>query len=135
MYLIFICFFGDMEHFSWIISGTIINNLEGCDILTSSNFNMACQLLEVRVFFCVCIKPYKKSRDDLVCLRVSPLPQVDPKVLEKSLTQRSLTTNRELVSKPLTFAQAVDGRDALVKVTMSHLTPKFTLSKRWRLTL
>ncbi|XP_071373725.1 unconventional myosin-VIIb [Centroberyx affinis] len=71
---------------------TIVNNLEGCDILTSSHFSMASQLLEV-----------------------------DPKVLEKSLTQRSFMTVRESVTKPLTSAQAMDGRDAFVKAIYGRL--------------
>uniref|UniRef100_A0A4W6DHW4 Myosin VIIBa n=1 Tax=Lates calcarifer TaxID=8187 RepID=A0A4W6DHW4_LATCA len=71
---------------------TIINNLESCDILTSSSFNVASQLLEV-----------------------------DPKALEKSLTQRSLMTTRESVTKSLTSAQAVDGRDAFVKAIYGRL--------------
>lgn len=44
------------------------------------------------------------------------LPQVDPKALGKCLTQRSFQTAREHVTKSLTSAQAVDGRDAFVKV-------------------
>ncbi|XP_078115998.1 unconventional myosin-VIIb [Sander vitreus] len=72
--------------------GTIVNNLEGCDILKSSNSNMASQLLEV-----------------------------DPKALEKSLTQRSFMTARESVTKALTSAQAVDGRDAFVKAIYGRL--------------
>lgn len=46
------------------------------------------------------------------------LPQVDPKELEKSLTQRSFMTARESVSKALTSVQAKDGRDAFLKVTL-----------------
>ncbi|KAI4829194.1 hypothetical protein KUCAC02_023254, partial [Chaenocephalus aceratus] len=65
---------------------TIVNNLEGCGILQSSHFKMASQLLEV-----------------------------DPKALEKSLTQRSFMTAKESVTKPLDSAQAVDCRDAFVK--------------------
>ncbi|XP_070689056.1 unconventional myosin-VIIb [Pempheris klunzingeri] len=72
--------------------GTILNNLEGCNIHTSSHFSMASQLLEVA-----------------------------PKALEKSLTQRSFMTARESVSKPLTSAQAVDGRDAFVKAIYGRL--------------
>ncbi|XP_055364625.1 unconventional myosin-VIIa isoform X2 [Betta splendens] len=72
--------------------GTIVNNLEGSDILKSSHFNMASQLLEV-----------------------------DPKVLEKALTQRSFMTARESVTKSLTCAQAVDGRDAFVKAIYGRL--------------
>uniref|UniRef100_A0A3P8TVQ5 Si:ch73-194h10.2 n=1 Tax=Amphiprion percula TaxID=161767 RepID=A0A3P8TVQ5_AMPPE len=63
---------------------TIVNNLEGCEIHKSPHFDMACQLLE----------------------------QVDPKALDKSLTQRSFMTARESVIKGLTSAQALDGRDA-----------------------
>ncbi|RXN19441.1 unconventional myosin-VIIb [Labeo rohita] len=71
---------------------TIRNNLEGCDVLTSTHFKMAAQLLEVA-----------------------------PNSLDVSLTQRSLMTNRESVSKPLTSAQAVDGRDAFVKAIYGKL--------------
>ncbi|XP_071779574.2 unconventional myosin-VIIb isoform X1 [Centroberyx gerrardi] len=71
---------------------TIVNNLEGCDILTSSHFSMASQLLEV-----------------------------DPKALEKSLTQHSFMTARESVTKPLTSAQAMDSRDAFVKAIYGRL--------------
>ncbi|KAI7807246.1 putative unconventional myosin-VIIb-like, partial [Triplophysa rosa] len=71
---------------------TMMNNLEGCDVLTSSHFSMAAQLLEVA-----------------------------PKALDVSLTQRSLMTNRESVSKPLTPAQAMDGRDAFVKAIYGKL--------------
>eukprot|EP00064_Thunnus_orientalis_P003654 superscaffoldBa00000309_g3665 len=71
---------------------TIVNNMEGCDILSSSHFNMVSQLLEV-----------------------------DPKALEKSLTQRSFMTARESVTKHLTSAQAVDGRDAFVKAIYGRL--------------
>ncbi|CAG5861859.1 unnamed protein product [Menidia menidia] len=46
---------------------------------------------------------------------------VDPKALEKSLTQRSVTTTRETVTKPLTSGQAVDGRDAFVKAIYGRL--------------
>uniref|UniRef100_A0AAQ5XKT1 Uncharacterized protein n=1 Tax=Amphiprion ocellaris TaxID=80972 RepID=A0AAQ5XKT1_AMPOC len=66
--------------------GTIVNNLEGCEIHKSPHFDMACQLLEV-----------------------------DPTALDKSLTQRSFMTARESVIKGLTSAQALDGRDAFVK--------------------
>uniref|UniRef100_A0A3Q3VZU9 Uncharacterized protein n=1 Tax=Mola mola TaxID=94237 RepID=A0A3Q3VZU9_MOLML len=72
---------------------TVENNLEACDIVKSSHFNMASQLLE----------------------------QVAPKELEKSLTQRSFMTARESVSKALTSAQAVDGRDAFVKAIYGRL--------------
>ena len=42
--------------------------------------------------------------------------QVNPRVLEKSLTQRSIQTTRERVTKALDWEQAQDGRDAFVKV-------------------
>ncbi|XP_070765301.1 unconventional myosin-VIIb [Enoplosus armatus] len=71
---------------------TVVNNLEGCEIHTSSHFSMASQLLEVA-----------------------------PKALEKSLTQRSFMTARESVTKSLTSAQAVDGRDAFVKAIYGRL--------------
>ncbi|XP_068447337.1 unconventional myosin-VIIb [Clinocottus analis] len=72
--------------------GTIVNNLEGCEILASSHFEMSSQLLEV-----------------------------EPKELEKSLTQRSFMTARESVTKPLTSVQAVGGRDAFVKAIYGRL--------------
>uniref|UniRef100_A0A3Q2QHE4 Myosin VIIB n=1 Tax=Fundulus heteroclitus TaxID=8078 RepID=A0A3Q2QHE4_FUNHE len=62
---------------------TIVSNLEGCDVAKSAHFSMASQLLEV-----------------------------DPKALEKCLTQRSVTTARDTVNKPLNAGQALDGRDA-----------------------
>ncbi|XP_030582566.1 unconventional myosin-VIIa [Archocentrus centrarchus] len=71
---------------------TIINNLEGCDVLASTHFKMASELLEV-----------------------------DPKALGKCLTQRSFQTARESVTKSLTSAQAVDGRDAFVKAIYGRL--------------
>ncbi|KAK9973280.1 hypothetical protein ABG768_024020 [Culter alburnus] len=71
---------------------TIMNNQEGCDILSSPHFKMAAQLLEV-----------------------------SPDALDASLTRRSLMTNRESVSKPLTSAQAVDGRDAFVKAIYGRM--------------
>ncbi|KAJ3600120.1 hypothetical protein NHX12_034070, partial [Muraenolepis orangiensis] len=71
---------------------TNINNMEGCDIVESSHLNMAGKLLEV-----------------------------NPKALEKSLTQRSFQTNQEKVTKPLTSEQALDGRDAFVKAIYGRL--------------
>uniref|UniRef100_A0A3B4GVU8 Unconventional myosin-VIIa-like n=1 Tax=Pundamilia nyererei TaxID=303518 RepID=A0A3B4GVU8_9CICH len=62
---------------------TIVDNLEACNVHTSTNFKMASELLEV-----------------------------DPKALGKGLTQRSFQTAREHVTKCLTSAQAMDGRDA-----------------------
>uniref|UniRef100_A0A8K9Y533 Myosin VIIBa n=1 Tax=Oncorhynchus mykiss TaxID=8022 RepID=A0A8K9Y533_ONCMY len=47
--------------------------------------------------------------------------EVDPKALEKSLTQRSFMTSRESVTKPLTSAQAMDGKDAFVKAIYGRL--------------
>uniref|UniRef100_A0A8C1G1S3 Si:ch73-194h10.2 n=1 Tax=Cyprinus carpio TaxID=7962 RepID=A0A8C1G1S3_CYPCA len=49
------------------------------------------------------------------------LGNVAPNALDVSLTQRSLMTNRESVSKPLTSAQAVDGRNAFVKAIYGRL--------------
>ncbi|KAK0137915.1 Unconventional myosin-VIIa [Merluccius polli] len=72
--------------------GTTMNNMEGCDIIDSSHFKMAGKLLEV-----------------------------NPKVLEKSLTQRSFQTSRETVTKPLTSEQALDSRDAFVKAIYGRL--------------
>ncbi|TMS19901.1 Unconventional myosin-VIIa [Larimichthys crocea] len=72
--------------------GTIVNNLEACKVNKSSHFNMVCQLLEVA-----------------------------PKQLENSLTQRFFTTARDSVTKSLTSAQAVDGRDAFVKAIYGRL--------------
>uniref|UniRef100_A0A3P9LF06 Si:ch73-194h10.2 n=1 Tax=Oryzias latipes TaxID=8090 RepID=A0A3P9LF06_ORYLA len=71
---------------------TIVSNMEGCELCKCSHFNMASQLLEV-----------------------------DPKALETSLTQRSVSTIKETVSKFLTRAQAVDGRDAFVKALYGKL--------------
>uniref|UniRef100_A0A8C9R3J4 Si:ch73-194h10.2 n=1 Tax=Scleropages formosus TaxID=113540 RepID=A0A8C9R3J4_SCLFO len=51
----------------------------------------------------------------------SPLKMVDTKALDSSLTKRSVMTNRESVSKPLSSAQATDGRDALVKAIYGRL--------------
>ncbi|XP_029684521.1 unconventional myosin-VIIb [Takifugu rubripes] len=72
--------------------GTTINNLEVCNIVKSSHFSMASQLLEV-----------------------------DSKELEQSLTQRSFMTATDSVSKVLTSAQAVDGRNAFVKAIYGRL--------------
>ena len=47
--------------------------------------------------------------------------QVDPRALEQSLIQRSFMTTKESVTKPLTSAQALDGRDAFVKVTLGRM--------------
>ncbi|XP_054605643.2 unconventional myosin-VIIb [Nothobranchius furzeri] len=71
---------------------TIVNNLEGCDVLKSSHFNTASQLLEV-----------------------------DPGALESSLTQRSVTTARDTVKILLNPLQALDGRDAFVKAIYGRL--------------
>lgn len=51
---------------------------------------------------------------------VSNTNQVNSKELEKCLTQRSIMTTRESVTKALTISQAVDGKDAFVKVTSAH---------------
>ncbi|XP_035276926.1 unconventional myosin-VIIb-like [Anguilla anguilla] len=72
--------------------GTILNNMEGCDIMNSDHFKMAAKLLEV-----------------------------DIHALETSLTYRSILTNRESVTKPLTSEQAMDGRDAFVKAIYGRM--------------
>ncbi|CAL8392977.1 unnamed protein product [Boreogadus saida] len=72
--------------------GTSADNLEGCDIIESTHFNMAAKLMEVNA-----------------------------KVLEKSLTQRSFQTNRERVITSLNSEQAQDGRDAFVKAIYGRL--------------
>lgn len=56
---------------------------------------------------------------------VSSRPQVDPTALEKCLTQRAVTTARDTVNKPLNSDQALDGRDAFVKVTATS-SPMFS---------
>ncbi|XP_015236451.1 PREDICTED: unconventional myosin-VIIa-like [Cyprinodon variegatus] len=71
---------------------TIVKNLEGSNVASSSHFNMASKLLEV-----------------------------DPAALEKCLTQRSVTTARDTVNKPLNSEQALDGRDAFVKAIYGRL--------------
>ncbi|XP_062306688.1 unconventional myosin-VIIa [Osmerus eperlanus] len=71
---------------------TISNNMESCEILSSSHFTVASSLLEV-----------------------------DPRALETSLIQRSFMTTKESVTKPLTSAQALDGRDAFVKAIYGRL--------------
>jgi len=53
----------------------------------------------------------------LLILACGPGAQVNSRVLEKSLTESSFQTNLEKVTKPLTAQQALDGRDAFVKVT------------------
>ncbi|XP_053723097.1 LOW QUALITY PROTEIN: unconventional myosin-VIIa [Synchiropus splendidus] len=75
-----------------VFEGTIINNLEACDIRTTASFKMACQLLEV-----------------------------ESEMLEKSLTEHYFSTSRESVTKRLTSAQAVDSRDAFVKAIYGRL--------------
>ncbi|XP_061098661.1 unconventional myosin-VIIb-like [Conger conger] len=72
--------------------GTIMNNLESCDIMNSDHFKMAAKLLEV-----------------------------DTKTLETSLTYRSILTNKETVSKPLSSEQAIDGRDAFAKAIYGRI--------------
>ncbi|KAJ8389610.1 hypothetical protein AAFF_G00118470 [Aldrovandia affinis] len=72
--------------------GTVLNNLESCDVMTSKHFSMAAKLLEV-----------------------------DIKVLETSMTHRSFLTTRERVSKPLSSDQAMDGRDAFVKAIYGRM--------------
>ncbi|XP_076009589.1 unconventional myosin-VIIa isoform X1 [Genypterus blacodes] len=73
-------------------NATIVKNMEACDIVNSSSFKMTSELLEV-----------------------------DSKALEQNLTQRTFMTARENLTKPLTSAQAVDGRDAFVKAIYGRL--------------
>ncbi|XP_051719592.1 unconventional myosin-VIIa [Ctenopharyngodon idella] len=72
--------------------GTIINNMDSCDVLSSNNFSVSAKLLEV-----------------------------EDAVLEKSLTYRSFMTNREIVAKPLSSEQATDTRDAFAKAMYGRL--------------
>lgn len=96
-----------------------MKNLEACNVVKSSHFNMASELLEV----CVVFFPSNAKRGspfDLVLTAfVRPRPsQVNPTELGKCLTQRTFMTARESVTKALTISQAMDGRDAFVKVTL-----------------
>lgn len=63
------------------------------------------------------------------------LPQVTPKELEKGLTQHSITTATESVTKVLTSAQAVDGKDAFVKVTSLAHDLSSDVDQMWMLVL
>lgn len=72
--------------------GTILNNMDSCDVLSSSHFSIMAKLLEV-----------------------------DKADLDNSLTYRSLITNRERVSKPLSKKQATDTRDAFAKAIYGRL--------------
>ncbi|XP_073732354.1 unconventional myosin-VIIb [Misgurnus anguillicaudatus] len=72
--------------------GTVLNNMDSCDVLSSNHFSITATLLEV-----------EKTH------------------LEKSLTHRSFMTNREKVSKPLSSAQASDSRDAFAKAIYGKL--------------
>ncbi|TRY91722.1 hypothetical protein DNTS_018969 [Danionella cerebrum] len=71
---------------------TIINNMDSCDLLSSSHFSVAATLMEV-----------------------------NDAALEKCLTHRSFMTNREMVTKPLSSEQAVDTRDAFAKAMYGRL--------------
>lgn len=68
---------------------------------------------------CSCLTSAMKKPHELWLIDWFLLPQVDSKELEKSLTQRSFMTATDSVSKVLTSAQAVEGRNAFVKV-ISH---------------
>lgn len=70
----------------------------------------------------------KNSKPSPCLMAFSPFfeLQVDPKALDKSLTQRSVTTARDTVNKILNPSQALDGRDAFVKVKKVDLfIPKY----------
>uniref|UniRef100_A0A672N0X2 Unconventional myosin-VIIa-like n=1 Tax=Sinocyclocheilus grahami TaxID=75366 RepID=A0A672N0X2_SINGR len=71
---------------------TIMNNMDSCDVMSSSHFSVTAKLLEV-----------------------------DDAVLEKSLTHRSFMTNREILTKPLSSEQATDTRDAFAKAMYGRL--------------
>lgn len=71
---------------------TIMNNMDSCDVLSSSHFSVIAKLLEV-----------------------------DDAALDKSLTHRSFMTNREMVTKPLSSEQATDIRDAFAKALYGRL--------------
>lgn len=102
-----------------------MNNLEASDVVKSSHFNTASKLLEVcDVSFFPLLK-CKAKGSNLSCsftLFVPNTIQVNSKELEKCLTQRSIMTTRESVTKTLTISQAVDGKDAFVKVTFTSVS-------------
>ncbi|XP_051990099.1 unconventional myosin-VIIa-like [Xyrauchen texanus] len=72
--------------------GTVMNNMDSCDILSSEHFSITAKLLKV-----------------------------DKADLENSLTHRSFMTNREKVTKPLSSEQATDTRDAFAKAMYGRL--------------
>uniref|UniRef100_A0A8C4S7H9 Myosin VIIB n=1 Tax=Erpetoichthys calabaricus TaxID=27687 RepID=A0A8C4S7H9_ERPCA len=65
---------------------TVKNNLDSCDVISSTHLTMASKLLEV-----------------------------DPKELEDGLIHRSIATREGTVSTPLSLKQAMDSRDAFAK--------------------
>ncbi|KAJ8011282.1 hypothetical protein DPEC_G00056530 [Dallia pectoralis] len=71
---------------------SMLNNMDSSDVSSSDHFTTAAKLL-----------------------------QVQPTALAVSLTYRSIMTNRELVSKPLSSQQAADSRDAFVKAIYGKL--------------
>ncbi|XP_016380628.1 unconventional myosin-VIIa-like [Sinocyclocheilus rhinocerous] len=71
---------------------TTMNNMDSCDVLSSSHFSVTAKLLEV-----------------------------GDAVLDKSLTHRSFMTNREIVTKPLSSEQATATRDAFAKAMYGRL--------------
>ncbi|XP_051985329.1 unconventional myosin-VIIb-like [Xyrauchen texanus] len=72
--------------------GTIMNNMDSCNVLSSDHFSITANLLEV-----------------------------DKADLDNSLTHRSFMTNREKVTKPLSSEQATDSRDAFAKAMYGRL--------------
>lgn len=88
--------------------------MEVCELCKSSHLTMASQLLEAGV---LCLREETALFLRALSDSIFPSSQVDPKALESGLTQRSVSTIKETVSKSLTKAQAVDGRDAFVKVS------------------
>uniref|UniRef100_A0A8C1XCL1 Myosin VIIBb n=1 Tax=Cyprinus carpio TaxID=7962 RepID=A0A8C1XCL1_CYPCA len=71
---------------------TTMNNMDSCDVLSSSHFSVTAKLLEV-----------------------------GDAALDKSLTHRSFMTNREIVTKPLSSEQATSTRDTFAKAMYGRL--------------
>lgn len=85
--------------------------------MDTKTFSSYCMFFLISCIFLICQVQWKSQTYITFDLW---LPQVDSKELEKSLTQRSFMTATDSVSKVLTSAQAVDGRDAFVKVISHH---------------
>lgn len=95
---------------------------------------MASKLLEVCDVFFFPLPKCKAKGSNLswsFTLFVPNTIQVNSKELEKCLTQRSIMTTRESVTKTLTISQAVDGKDAFVKVTFTTREPHGMSKSSW----